>query len=385
MSTAWSKRIPWILGIAYWMLMIINHRFNMWDFKVYYSAAEAFIHGEPVYGQAFGLGSGFYKYSPFAVLPFIPLAILPYFWAQTIYYFLLLGLIIRSVQVWNDQMRRPNAKWTIGTTTVLTLLFFGDHLERELFLGNVNFLLLAILFWVWKNYKAQKWRVAGVLLAVVILFKPHFVILIPLLIIAKQWEWLKFWAISVLAFLVLPLFLVGPLDGWQMTLDWMATMKTHNVELYNSPNTLYGLFNHLVAVPLGWNLKSKCVLLILMLLGVFGGFLWIKKFKSGKWPLTYAFIALIALVPSLTHTDTEHFLFSIPIFVFWLNSYSRDEKWGVDGILICLAFIPFTLNSPDLVGKSISHFFDEEGGIGVANVLLITAYFLRLNRVFPNH
>ncbi len=181
MSSAWSKRIPWIAGIAYWILMIVNHRFNMWDFKVYYSAAEAFIHGEPIYGKSFGLSSGFYKYSPFAVIPFIPLAILPYFIAQSIYYFGLLGLMIKAIFSWNDQMRKPNPKWTIGTTFLLTLLFFGDHLERELFLGNVNFLLLTLLFWAWKNYKSQKWKWAGFLLAIVVLFKPHFVVLIPLL------------------------------------------------------------------------------------------------------------------------------------------------------------------------------------------------------------
>lgn len=379
MSAKWSKRIPWIAGIAYWILMIVNHRFDLWDFKVYYSAADAFIHGKPIYGQAFGLGSGFYKYSPFAVLPFIPLAILPYFIAQSLYYFFLLGLMIKAIYSWNDQMRKPNAKLAVGTSFLLTLLFFGDHLERELFLGNVNFLLLTLLFWAWKNYKAEKWKWSGFLLAVVILFKPHFVVLIPLLVFLKQWQWLKYALYFCGLLLVIPLLIAAPWAGWGLLGEWLHTMQSHNMALYQSPNTLYGILNGLLQF-LGYpSLKQSMILIVLVLFGgIFMGYLY-KKFIPGHWPLTYAYLWVIATVPSITHTDTEHFLFSLPIFIFWLTSYRQGEKWGWDLILIIIAFIPFTLNSPDLVGKKWSKVFDEQGGIGWANLLLMLAFLRRLH------
>ncbi len=379
MSSAWSKRIPWIAGIAYWILMIVNHRFNMWDFKVYYSAAESFIHGEPIYGKSFGLSSGFYKYSPFAVIPFIPLAILPYFIAQSIYYFGLLGLMIKAIFSWNDQMRKPNPKWTIGTTFLLTLLFFGDHLERELFLGNVNFLLLTLLFWAWKNYKSQKWKWAGFLLAIVVLFKPHFVVLIPLLALLKQWQWLKYMVYFIVVLLLTPAILVAPWAGWGLLGEWWSTMQMHNVHLYDSPNTLYGIFNGCLQAMGFARLKMEMILLVLAGMGgIFIGYIY-KKFLPGQWPLTYAYLWAIAAVPSITHTDTEHFLFSIPLFVFWITSYRKGEKWGWDALLILLAFVPFALNSPDIVGKQISRVFDEQGGIGWANLFLMVAFLKRMH------
>jgi hypothetical protein len=39
-------------------------------------------------------------------------------------------------------------------------------------------------------------------------------------------------------------------------------------------------------------------------------------------------------------------------------------------VLLTLAFIPFALNSPDIVGSKIRLLFDE-GGLGVANVLIL--------------
>jgi hypothetical protein len=384
MSSTWIKRIPWIAGIAYWILMIINHRFHMWDFQVYYSAADAFIHGDPIYGQAFGLSSGFYKYSPFAVIPFVPLALLPYFVAQSIYYFTLLGLIIRAIYAWNDQMRKPNAKWSIGATFLITLIFFGDHLERELFLGNVNFLLLTLLFWAWKNYKAQKWKWSGFLLAVVILFKPHFIVLIPLLLLLKQWDWLKYTLYFALVLLLAPAILVAPWHGWGLLGEWWTAMQMHNVHLYDSPNTLYGIFNACLQYLGFARLKMGMVLIVLAVMGsIFIGYVF-KKFLAGKWPLTYAYLWAIAAVPSITHTDTEHFLFSIPLFIFWVTSYQKNENCGWDALLVLLAFVPFALNSPDLVGKKWSLLFDEHGGIGWANLFLMIAFLKRMHVTYPD-
>src|SRR5688500_7819899 len=49
-----------------------NGAFLLNDFKVYYEASREFIqHGQP-YGQAFGLSSGFFKYSPATLLVFLP-------------------------------------------------------------------------------------------------------------------------------------------------------------------------------------------------------------------------------------------------------------------------------------------------------------------------
>jgi hypothetical protein len=83
-----------ILCIAYYILEWYNGRAQMADFRVYYDAANALIHGDTLYGKAFGVSSGFYKYSPFACIPFIPLAVIPYPIASILYYGITTAAII---------------------------------------------------------------------------------------------------------------------------------------------------------------------------------------------------------------------------------------------------------------------------------------------------
>ena len=65
-----------LFPVLYLVLLFINQRFQLSDFNVYYGAADALMNGEQVYGKSFGLSSGFYKYSPEALVPFLPFAFL---------------------------------------------------------------------------------------------------------------------------------------------------------------------------------------------------------------------------------------------------------------------------------------------------------------------
>lgn len=112
------------------MLLIINGRFHLWDFHVYYHAAEDWLSGGEVYGKSYGLSSGFYKYSLTALIPFVPFTFLPYFWAASVYYFSLLFLIIQFTKRWSKWLKKEESKWTISAVVFCTLFFFGDHLER---------------------------------------------------------------------------------------------------------------------------------------------------------------------------------------------------------------------------------------------------------------
>jgi hypothetical protein len=97
-------------------------------------------------------------------------------------------------------------------------------------------------------------------------------------------------------------------------------------------------------------------------------------------------LILLALIPVLTHTDTEHFLWAMPFFLIMLISISTWNKKGkiFAGIVLFLASIPFLFNSPDLVGRDLSKQLDE-GGIGLALMLLLVLSFLyRSVKFFKN-
>jgi hypothetical protein len=95
---------------------------------------------------------------------------------------------------------------------------------------------------------------------------------------------------------------------------------------------------------------------------------------------------LLALIPVLTHTDTEHFLWAMPFFLMMLITISTWNKTGkmIGAAILVLASIPFLFNSPDIVGKGLSKQLDE-GGIGFMLILLLLLSFLyRCVKVFRN-
>lgn len=356
--------------------MIINGRFHQWDFQVYYGAAADWLSDGEVYGQSYGLSSGFYKYSLTALIPFVPFTFLPYFWASTLYYFVLLFLMVKMMQKWAKWLKCANSYWSITAVFWMTLVYFGDHLERELFLGNINFLLLVLLMWFWYQIQFAKWKWAGWILAFVCLVKPHFVITLPLVILLKQWDLLKHFGIAILSLFLLPVVFCGPIDFFELNQAWFKTMAAHNAALYQSPNTFYGIFYSIVSQ---WISQPKMgyVFVVLLFVGLLILILWFYWQKLIKANLTILFFLIFALVPSLTHTDTEHFLFSMPLFLFILFSIEKTEKVGVIYIALFFAMIPFLFNSPDLIGKKWSLRMDE-GGLGWANFILISLFFIRV-------
>ena len=377
--------ISFIICLSYYALETINGRAQMADFRVYYDAANAFLNDTQLYGKAFGVSSGFYKYSPFACLPFVPLAILPYKVASIIFYLLITGSIIWfSLYLYKSiaEEKYEKAGWILG----LTALYMADHLERELHLGNINLFLLIAAFWIFTFLKNEKQLFAGLLYGLLLLFKPHFLVLLPYFIWKKQW---KASLISV-AFVMTGLLIPALIKGWSANLhlvqEWFTAMKDHSVKLEESPNTIYGIFNHFILRQPGHPLS------ILVLLGITGTlflfFLIKNKRKFGNSNVRFIeFFILVALIPNLVHTDTEHFMWTWPLIAYIIvelfkkkNTLFNSEGLAVI-VLFTISFIPYCLNSPDIVGKKIRFLFDEGGLLGVANLFIIAAAVL----LIPNN
>jgi hypothetical protein len=368
-----------ILCIGFFVLEQINKRNEFADFRVYYDAAKALRQGDQVYHVAFGVSSGFYKYSPAATIPFLPLTYLPFAWAAAVYYFLVAAAIISFFlycvfllsQVWPASLDRK----VVLLTLVSSVVFGADHIERELHLGNVNLLLMfaATLAFVALYRKSD--LIAGLALGLILLFKPHFLIVLPYLLFKGKWKTM----IGIVLTIFLGLFVLAPFIGWNQNWylqgEWLHAMGAHNARLELSANTVYGLIN-VYLFNSKWN--STLVWIALAVVGSLYA-VWLfylnhtTKQKGIDW---IEWSVLLALIPSLTHTDTEHFMFSLPcvIYVFYML-FSKQVgrlRYAVLALML-LAFFPYCLNSPDIVGKKMRYFFDEAGGLGLANLMIITA------------
>ena len=373
-----------LLPVLYLVLLFINHRFQLSDFNVYYGAADALMNGEQVYGKAFGLSSGFYKYSPEVLVPFLPFALLKYDVAAVLFYLLNAGILVLLL----NEFKRTFFKeisWgkEVWFMLAMTFLFFGDQLERELFLGNVNALLLLLTLWAVRSIENKQHAKAGLIYAVVLCFKIHFVILLPYFILKKEWKVLLYTIVGI-AGMALTLFICVPSRFVVLHSQWLKAVQAHNVQLDHSPNTIYFFIQKVLS---SMHMSVIPIAAVVIGLGIAGvGYLTFIWKKIGMGFQSNEALILLALIPVLTHTDTEHFLWAMPFFLMILITVSTWNKKGkiAAGVVLLFASIPFLFNSPDIVGKTLSKQLDE-GGIGLSLLLLLLlSFFYHSVKFFKN-
>jgi hypothetical protein len=363
--------------LLYFVLEWNNGRAQMADFRVYYDAASALVDGGQVYGKAFGVSSGFYKYSPLACVPFIPFTWLAYKKASVVYYVLLsITIALFSLRVADELSAKSNVHKRTWLLALLTGFFLIDHLERELHLGNINLFLLVMLYACYNFWSSHRYWMAGVMLGAVLLFKPHFVILLPYFIWKKQFKSLLTAGLTVLMGLSLPSIFLGFTGNSKLLFKWLGAMQDHNLALQKSPNTIYGLINFSC---FNGHVGAWLIAVTLVLVGFFFVYFIVLNDRiatNQTWtrkPRFIEFFVLVALVPNLVHTDTEHFLWTWPLIAYSISQLLFDasvkkKAWYI--AILALAFIPYAVNSPDLVGKKVRLLFDE-GLLGLSNLILI--------------
>lgn len=322
------------IGVSFFVLQKIHHRDGLADFRVYYDAARTWLAGESPYGQAFGISSGYYKYSPAALLPFSLIAWMPYTLAAGIYYFLILAALLLFslivVQFIEKQFAFSATKrgWILAMTTV----FLADHFERELHLGNVNVFLLIAAFGLYHLVRKDRMSVAGLFFAAILLFKPHFAILLPYFIWNKKWGMLIYTFAGLAAGFLAPVIISGWTHNISHHWEWITAIQDHNVGLSNSPNTIFGIVNDWILhwLNIHGGMWLVIVLLIVTILGYTSLLLYNRTNPDRNRSFFLEFFILVALIPNLTHTDTEHFMWSWPLIAFVISvlfNVTLKRRW----------------------------------------------------------
>jgi hypothetical protein len=259
-----------------------------------------------------------------------------------------------------------------GTVSYLLLLIAGAHIFRELHLGNLNAVLLYLCLAAVCLLLQGKTVAPGVLLGMVVLFKPHFVILAPLLLVFKRPAVFVTALLSVAAGAGIPALWSGIGGAVGLHREWLRAMVEHNApgELYKAPNTL----QHLAAVlfPGGCAgmdtlvaVVGVCILYAALFFVMRGG----ATDAERKTGMALCFLACIAAIPNITFTDTEHFLLLLPLIAFVLADFP-----GLSMPLKALAVVAFVMyggNWFDVWGRSLSDAIGRAGVLGIGNALII--------------
>lgn len=383
-------------GLVFLTIFIFEHingRFWLNDFRVYYTAARAMLSGQQVYGLPFGESSGFYKYSPFILFFVFPYCLFSFETAAVIHFivlgacimgiFLILGKII-------PEFIFPGTKGHSFLIFFLAFICVLIHFVKEFHLGNINSILL---FWLCLSLYLMLrsgFVLSGICLGIVILTKPFFLILVLPVLFRKQWKTLGGLALLFLAAFILP----ALVSGWKGDLllhgQWIRTMMEHN-ENYPAHQSVFSMIRYYIS-PDAPNYLQYVVILA-------GGLLYIMMFavnllqerKSGSKPalknanLIVEWFTLVAVIPDLVKTDSEHFMATLPLFFLVISYIVYRKKFMYIPLLAVLVFF-YGGNSNDLLGSRLSDLLYNMALIGISNLLIIALslyfYYTGIRRSF---
>ncbi|MEO8588900.1 MAG: glycosyltransferase family 87 protein, partial [Flavobacteriales bacterium] len=260
------------------------------------------------------------------------------------------------------------------------------HLHRELHLGNVNVMLLWVLLFALDRLLAGKHSLGGALIGLAILTKPHFVVLLPLLLLRREFKATGIALLTVLMGIAVPALFLGVSSSIALHQEWLGEMARHNASLiyrgsdnYNAVNTVYSFLHRLVLKYFIATPSSLETYVLLAIIACAFGLLVLWKLRRGDAKsFVFEYLLLVALVPSITLTDTEHFLLALPLVAYVMHHLApkADPRW----LALVAAPILFGYggNWEDALGPT-SDWMIHHGVLGMANVgLLVLSVFLFL-------
>jgi hypothetical protein len=370
-----------ILFIAFALLGLemINGRFQLNDFKVYYLASKAFLDSQQIYGVPFGLESGIYKYSPFFLVLFLPFTFQDFTNAGIIYYSIIaLALVFiflvsrRIIYKYFNECKITNETLIL----LLSLVFIANPVYREFHMGNINFVLLLLILGTLFLILKEKPLAGGILFGVAALIKPYLLFICLVLILRKKWKTLYGVAGVIILQFLLFILIYGFGKSVEIHQAWVSAIFDHSATFQGGNDLAYlvHIYTKSTFDPLISYLAIVLAAMVLIIIDID----YRRNLKdSGEKPRNDNQIFIsewflgIAFIPTIFNADTQLFLLSLPVIMISLY-YIFIFRNRLLAVLTGVAFLFFGLNSNDLVGDSIGNFFDKVGAVGISNLLILT-------------
>lgn len=375
--------------LAFFILQNINHRFMLNDFKVYYSASNDFLDGNQVYHISHGLSTDLFKYSPFSLFLFIPVSLLPFAWAKILHFILLCGFITFTIIYVTDFVRShfyPGLSLKVQKKVqFLLMLICILQFYYELHLGNVNIILLLIVLTVLTSNLKNNQGISGILLAIAVLLKPHFFLILPLLLLRKKYYTVLYFSLTIISGLLFPALFIGLSKNIFLHQEWFTTMMNHNQTMIEGFDTVYSLIYRSLSQVIQFNPGALFSMIIFTAIYVGFCLMVLKNMISEKRKtmtvtnennFIFEYFFILALIPNLTITDFEHFMFSLPLIAFIVMQLFSTKNQNSLLIVSIIAFFLYGGNLRDIVGARLSAWMTGNGMLGLGNLIIIVISFI---------
>jgi hypothetical protein len=286
-------------------------------------------------------------YPLWTAFPFVPLAMLPVFWAALLWTVVSQLFLVLSVGLMIKGLGWDNYKeWLPLIITVL--MIFEPFLLTILF-GQLGMLLLVLMCGIFYLASRGHYAVAGILLGLTLIKAQLFIVVIPTLLLVmifkRRWAFIVSFTITVMGLMI---------SSWLLIPDWPVKwqanlVKTANVRLAMSP-TVWG-FSHTVAVALQRSgLRSVMSLLACLVLIGLVSYLWHMRRKSfGEGDQLASFLGLTMIVSLLTTPymlsyDFALLLFPVMICLWLIQPLANLMRRVLLASLIgCATILPWVL------------------------------------------
>lgn len=389
------QSFPWglaFIGLVCMVFMVAdmsNGRFQLYDFEVYYKAANRILQAQNLY-QIPEDGHYIFKYSPTSAIYFLPYSILPFAVARCVYWLSLSALIVMGFKIYTQISTRTLIETyshkALNTIVFIAGILLSVHYCEELHLGQVNYLILFLYILALYFYQKGQDKYMALLLAISIFIKPFTLIFLPFLIVKKQYKALGQFALFSLILFALPFLFYRSIDltlqQYQYWLQELQIELSHKQSLLADGNhTIFSVVARYT--PLRYVLVNSTATLIyqaslLALIGLLFLSLIIRNAKAShlaqaKYNYLMEFSVLIALIPLLAFTSANAFIFSMPVMLLVLVHYKQLRTY--EKVIAVAALLFVGGNQHELTGPVLGKFMNDASLVSVGTMFLIYLIF----------
>lgn len=380
-----------LISIFYILLERKNHGINMVDFEVFYRTAERMADGQNLY-RIESDGDYVFKYAPASALYFLPFLALPLNVAKIIFWLILSICVFYVYYLSGRLFLKPHIRyWPRDANSIIFVAFAAIfiHLERELVLGQVNWLLLCLYLLMITAYSRDKQILTGLILAFTLFIKPFGLIFLPYFILKRRYKTIGWFILFFLVLFLLPLIFysfpeyVAQLRGWvhELSIEMGNKQDLHSQRIHTIFSILVR-YTPLYFISFGPAIKLVYQVIVLSLLAL--AVLWfIRMGRKKRSSENESLALLIALIPLIAFTNDNAFLFLTPGIVFTLSRFDRLGMF--EKFFLCAGLLFQGANIHDLWGAELSLKIQDWSLVAIGAVMIILVMFLMKSkpRVFP--